>query len=75
MSTRPNWLLKSGEEPRSKPMMASSDTARLHTRGLFSGRLSMKGGPCNEKIQLLGEGGLSRSGQVEVDRHRASPCS
>jgi hypothetical protein len=56
-------------------MMASSDTARLHTRGLFSGRLSMKGGPCNEKIQLLGEGGLSRSGQVEVDRHRASPCS
>lgn len=25
--------------------MARSDTARLHTRGLFSGKLSMKGGP------------------------------
>lgn len=36
--------------------MASSDTARLHTRGLFSGRLSMKGGPCKENEQLLGEG-------------------
>lgn len=50
-------------------MMASSDTARLHTRGLFSGRLSMKGGPCNEKTQLLAEGGLSGLGQVGVGRH------
>lgn len=49
MSTRPNWLLKSGEEPRSRPRMARSDTARLHTRGLFSGRLSMKGGPCGDR--------------------------
>lgn len=48
MSTSPNWLLKSGEEPRSKPTIARSDTTRLHTRGLFSGRLSMKGGPCGD---------------------------
>lgn len=29
--------------------MARSDTARLHTRGLFSGRLSMNGGPCGDR--------------------------
>lgn len=49
ISTSPNWLLKSGEEPRSRPTMAKSDTARLHTKGLFSGRLSMKGGPCGHR--------------------------
>lgn len=56
-------------------MMASTDTARLHTRGLFSGRLSMKGGPCNEK-DTAAWGGLSTvrpggNGQA----YRASPCS
>lgn len=45
MSTRPNWLLRSGEEPSRRPTTASRDKARLQTNGRFSGRLSMKGGP------------------------------
>lgn len=50
-------------------MMASNDTARLHTRGLFSGRLSMNGGPCNEKNSCLGRAEEGGAGQVGMGRY------
>lgn len=75
MSTSPNWLLNSGEEPRSRPTMARSDTARLHTRGLFSGRLSMKGGPCGDRQTESCVMGAQRVGRGCLDRGWASPCS
>lgn len=54
--------------------MARRDTARLHTRGLFSGRLSMKGGPCGDRriescvmgAQRVGRGCLLGAGPYLV---------
>lgn len=53
--------------------MARSDTARLHTRGLFSGRLSMKGGPCGDREMntcvLWGPGGWAGHAWARAGAH------
>lgn len=44
--------------------MARRDTARLHTKGLFSDRLSMKGGPFGDRENscvLWGAGWVGRA--------------
>ena len=53
MSTRANCSLNSGEEPDSRPTMASPDMAMLHSSGRFSLRDSMKGWPCNSHGRSL----------------------
>lgn len=52
MSTSPNWLLNSGEEPRSRPTTARRDTRRRPTPGPVLRQALHEGGPGTDDGEL-----------------------